>query len=380
MSLSKRKKLEDLPDEVILKIFSFLDIKDILRCSQMSKRIRSISNDPSLWQKLNLSWGTVPYEFIEKANQNGCKYLSMAGTGSELIRGDRLEMPLELKYLDLSQTTKYCNLPMLKNCHSLEKLSMDGCHFSNSTLNHLAQNGKTLKILSLRDISFRDDEVGSHLLGNALKSCIHLTELSLCNFKNHESVNEITCIVDNLTPNILKLDLSYTKVEDKHVNTLVKRCKKLTELDLMGTSISKDSIDSIVTHLNPTLVKLNVAYTNIPKTTELLPLRSMKSLKWLLCLTLGVCEEPEIEDLRKELFNTSITSINDPEPVNDPEPDPDFRPVSFGIASSTPNDVYHEQDAHKYGFWEIKAKQQEVLPTPFSMRQLFPDHVFSKFF
>ena len=38
-----------------------------------------------------------------------------------------------------------------------------------------------------------------------------------------------------------------------------------------------------------------------------------------------------------------------------------IRDVSFGIANSTPNDVKHEQGAHKDGFWEIKAKQQELF-------------------
>ena len=38
-----------------------------------------------------------------------------------------------------------------------------------------------------------------------------------------------------------------------------------------------------------------------------------------------------------------------------------IRHDSFGIANSTPNDVKHEQGAHKDGFWEIKSKQQELF-------------------
>jgi len=351
MSLSKRKKLEDLPDEVILKIFSFLDLKDILRCGQMSKRIRAISNDPTLWLKLNLCGRLVPYEFIEKAIQNGCKYLGMAS--GELIGGDRMRMPLELKYLDMCNASQDIFLPMLKNCHSLEKLSMEYAWLTLSLyFDYLAQNGQTLKILNLKDgilISKEEnDEVESRLLGNALRSCTQLTELNLSNnFIVKESIKEI--IVKNVTSNILKLDLSNNEIEDKHVDTLVKRCKRLTELDLRWTSITKLSIDSIVTHLNPTLVKLNVAHTNIQEATELLPLRSMKSLKILLCLNMDESgKEEEIENLRKELFNININ-------------DPNIRYGSFGIANSTPNDLTREQGAHKDGFWEIKAKQQELF-------------------
>ena len=37
----------------------------------------------------------------------------------------------------------------------------------------------------------------------------------------------------------------------------------------------------------------------------------------------------------------------------------------FGIANSTTNDVTREQGAHKDGFWEIKAKQQELFTDPY---------------
>ena len=45
---------EDLPDEVILRVFINLDIKNLIRCGHVSKRIRAISQDESLWLKINL--------------------------------------------------------------------------------------------------------------------------------------------------------------------------------------------------------------------------------------------------------------------------------------------------------------------------------------
>jgi hypothetical protein len=80
--MSKSQKLsffhiEGLPDEIILKIFSLLDIKGVLQCGQVSKRLRDISNDQCLWSKLNLYGRVVPYGFIEKAVQNGCEYLNL---------------------------------------------------------------------------------------------------------------------------------------------------------------------------------------------------------------------------------------------------------------------------------------------------------------
>ena len=79
----KRQKMlslqfEDLPDEVILKSLGFLDIKELPVCDQVSQRLRAISNDESLWLQLNFFEGHVPYGLLEKAAQNGCRYLSLA--------------------------------------------------------------------------------------------------------------------------------------------------------------------------------------------------------------------------------------------------------------------------------------------------------------
>ena len=49
---SFNSKLEDLPDEVILKVFSYLEnTTDRIRSGHLSQRLRAISSDKSLWQK-----------------------------------------------------------------------------------------------------------------------------------------------------------------------------------------------------------------------------------------------------------------------------------------------------------------------------------------
>ena len=43
-----RKKWQDLPDELILKILSYSEVEDLISCGQVSKRTRNISQDGSL--------------------------------------------------------------------------------------------------------------------------------------------------------------------------------------------------------------------------------------------------------------------------------------------------------------------------------------------
>ena len=51
-------QFEALPNEVILHVFSYLKIVDLLNCGQVSKRFRAISSDDQyLWpKKLNLCY------------------------------------------------------------------------------------------------------------------------------------------------------------------------------------------------------------------------------------------------------------------------------------------------------------------------------------
>ena len=64
------------PDEVVLKILSYLDIDNLPKCAQVSQRMRNISKDKSLWERINLngnfkkSNGTIQYTNNIKVYQN----------------------------------------------------------------------------------------------------------------------------------------------------------------------------------------------------------------------------------------------------------------------------------------------------------------------
>ena len=57
--------LDNLPNEVLLKVFTYLNIRDLGYCAQVSKRLGDISIDESLWQKINVFNKVVPTGFIQ---------------------------------------------------------------------------------------------------------------------------------------------------------------------------------------------------------------------------------------------------------------------------------------------------------------------------
>ena len=93
-------KLEDLPDEMILKVLSYLDTANLIHSGHVSQRLRAISSDESLWQKMNLFKKSVPSSFLQFVLERGCKYLSLHSTclhGSlNLTKPTKLKLKMEI--------------------------------------------------------------------------------------------------------------------------------------------------------------------------------------------------------------------------------------------------------------------------------------------
>ena len=177
------KDFNDFPDEVVLKILSYLDIDNLPKCAQVSQRMRNVCKDKSLWERINLhgnfkkSNGTIQYinnftfyqniptSFINDILDNGCKYLNICH--AELRDGINVSKTFQLKYLALARlngkrtqkaleeitSTTDClerfSISILRPKKSLERME-------NVISNVCLNNSKTLTVLNLqmRNLSF----------------------------------------------------------------------------------------------------------------------------------------------------------------------------------------------------------------------------------
>jgi len=261
---AKRRKLsampstsfEDLPDEIILKILAFLGFYWKVRCLRVSKRIRRISSDQSLWhtgsldgKKIpgkfgGLSHAPVPVSFINHFLKNGCKILQMMNIG--LFRDIAWAKDNQLKRLDLDNVKMYqfgneegAWDPLIKSCKSLEIFSLDIAEpWLNSFTNFsqapiiqriCLQNKETLQVLKLKlpSISFNS-------IRTIVDHCVELQPLSC---------EQLTYLVENLKPNIEKLSLRKTgrNLNEKHLKTLLTRLSNLTsglDLNYSGATVA----------------------------------------------------------------------------------------------------------------------------------------------
>ena len=92
---------QDLPEELILRILSYTEIKAFISCGQVSTRIRRISHDNSLWMTVNIKNKTVKTELLEMILGKGCMILNI--TNSVIIGSLRSNIISQLRILKLSQ-------------------------------------------------------------------------------------------------------------------------------------------------------------------------------------------------------------------------------------------------------------------------------------
>ena len=346
-------QFEALPNEIILHVFRYLKIEDLLKCGQVSKRFRSISNDEQyLWpKKINICCKGVPGGFLQKLLDNGCKYLSLS---EAIIKGDlNLPKASRLKYLNLSGSPHGENSEtLLQSCYSLEKLSLSDFHLSWKFISIISlQNGKTLKVLDLSKCDFcrnvenciypHDESTYTVPIKQIVKHCTELIELSL--FKAKLSEKSVDILVSKLTSKIEKLDLyDIFYLRDAHVKKLVTRCNKITELNLGGwTAITKNSLNFIIEHLHSTLVKLDLRFTKVEfDSNELFKLKTMTKLTHL-CYDHEKRSYVDSRWLKAQLPNLWIHSKPDGKKIGNPRHPPEYN--------------------QHHGFWEIKAEREDLF-------------------
>ena len=233
-------KLEVLPNEVIQKVLGNLQVPDLLRCGRVSKRIRDLSNDDKLWQKVNLFNKKVPTEFLENILAKNCKYLSLneakIGLGGRSESGcaeacssktfQKLKIQggrSQLVYLDLSWLN--CRTEdieaLLSSCHSLEKLSLADLEITTIMIDSICmQNGTTLEVLNL-DICHG---LSLEVIRQIFTQCVNLKEV---NFRNTRiSAATENYLAENMPSWVEKLDIGTLNFSDQNIMWVHNNCPK----------------------------------------------------------------------------------------------------------------------------------------------------------
>uniref|UniRef100_A0A803TXJ5 S-phase kinase-associated protein 2 n=1 Tax=Anolis carolinensis TaxID=28377 RepID=A0A803TXJ5_ANOCA len=208
-----------LPDELLLGIFSYLSLTDLLKVSLVCQRWHRLSLDESLWQTLDLAGRNLLPGVIGHL-------LPLGITAFRCPRSCIGTLHLKQTVADLQS--------ILSRCRSLQNLSLEGLVLSDDIIENIAQNSSLIR-LNLSGCS----GFSSGTLKTMLNSCPSLEELNLswCDF----TVDHVKAAVSHIPSKVTQLNLSGYRQNllMSDVKTLLEQCPNLVHLDLSDSVMLK---------------------------------------------------------------------------------------------------------------------------------------------
>ncbi|NWH68486.1 SKP2 protein, partial [Geococcyx californianus] len=224
-----------LPDELLLAIFAYLPLNDLLKVSMTCKRWHRLSFDESLWQTLDLTARNLPSGVIGQLLPAGVTVFRCPRSciGNPLFKTSK---PLKVQHMDLSNcTVSVADLEsILCRCEKLQNLSLEGLVLSDNIIESIAKN-PSLTRLNLCGCSGFSAEALELMLTRS--SMLKELNLSWCDF----TATHVKAVVNHITSKVTHLNLSGYRqnLQIPDVKTLVERCPFLIHLDLSDSVMLK---------------------------------------------------------------------------------------------------------------------------------------------
>ncbi|XP_038600245.1 S-phase kinase-associated protein 2 [Tachyglossus aculeatus] len=291
---------DTLPDELLLEIFSYLPLHDLLKISQTCKRWHRLSLDESLWQTLDLSGKNLLPGVTGRLLAVGVVAFRCPRScvDQPLFHNFR---PLRVQHMDLSNCiVKAATLQnILCRCSRLQNLSLEGLELSDVIARDVARNSELVR-LNLSGCS----GFSASALEDLLSSCSRLDELNLswcCDF----TAEHVQVAVSHVSGTVTQLNLSGYRqnLQRADVTTLVERCPKLVQLDLSDSVLLKsDCFQEFQQLLYLQHLSLSRCYEISP--TALLELGDIPTLKTL--QVFGIVTDSSLQVLQETLPHLKI--------------------------------------------------------------------------
>ena len=211
--------MEDLPTELCLKVFSYLDLKDLLSCAGTCRRLGEILEYSQLYRVLDFSpWGTNSYcqgitmsqslmfKIFRRAKRNA---ITISLNGCTSFVNDSILLGVTrhckcVKEIDLTDCTQVSDEGLGKLtsvCYGIEKIVMRNC-------SGLTSEGLKGPLMSLPNLTFlslsRMFQLDEEVIGAVVGSCC----------PNLKFIN--TCRVDLSDLSILKIAKGCPRLEGVH--------------------------------------------------------------------------------------------------------------------------------------------------------------------
>ncbi|XP_051917640.1 dynein regulatory complex subunit 6 [Hippocampus zosterae] len=231
--------LSALPNHISLKIFQYMELRDLLSCSEVCCSWRSLIHTGTLWSKINVSvdkrWITDDTmkdvllnfrPFVIHLNLRGCTSLHWYS----LKHIGECRNLQELNVSECFNITDAMIESIVEGCNSLLYLNLSSTLLTDATLRELASNCVNLQYLSLAYCHKMTDEGFQYLsLGTGCHNLLHL-DLSGCSQVTATGFSYISEACPYLKEILLNdvYDLS-----DKCISALMANCQSVSSISLL---------------------------------------------------------------------------------------------------------------------------------------------------
>ena len=254
--------IEALPQEILVKILSFLSFKDLCRFRQVTRRMWFLSQDKDFWMKIKISFAVLPGHLIKDMIRFDVKYLSIPCCTIKPINTGFLK-DHEPNLINLNVACCDGNVELLADIVATSKSlkSLNLSMSSNTLVSMCVEKIQMENTLTAIDFGM----MGTHHEQNSLEfksikivvdRCHQLTDLIL--HDTHLSFESIDYVCKNLTKKMLRLDFCSEKVMDNHIMALASQCKNLEYLNLSDTWVTSSIVPEIIQTWSGTILDLSL--------------------------------------------------------------------------------------------------------------------------
>ncbi|CAF0895791.1 unnamed protein product [Rotaria sordida] len=292
-----------LSDELILTILRYLPRTSLASMAQVCRRLRSLTYDPSLWCRVDMSRKQIESCYLRDVLLRGTIILKMYQTtvfGNSIYSPNRNTWFTKLQFLDLTLATisSDCLLSLISACRSLRKLSLETLSLNLSIFEKLSLNSQ-LDTLNLTMCTGIDLDCCS-ILTSQMK---HLRYLNLGWTQLSDQCVHYICRTIQSSIEQLTITGFRQGMTDECVENLTRRAVRLRVLDLSDSSLITDK--SVTSVLHNCLYLEHIAFSRCYAIAPI-AYASLKQLRQLVSLDIfGVVDERGLQKLHS-LLGSSI--------------------------------------------------------------------------
>uniref|UniRef100_A0A034VXV6 S-phase kinase-associated protein 2 n=2 Tax=Bactrocera dorsalis TaxID=27457 RepID=A0A034VXV6_BACDO len=298
-----------LSDEIILQIFKWLPKKALIRCSYVCRRFNRCASDESLWTRLDLGGRHLRAGALENILTRGVVIMRLAQAelshpvfDSDFLHAEP-KFESKLQYLDLSMVSvaKPSLKMLLSRCRQLKKLSLEHVPINDEICNEIAKN-TNLEALNLA-MCIGLEAWSVRKIMESLKN-LNSLNISWTNL----SVDAVTSVVTNVTPNLLRLNMAGCRktLYDSHVASLAKRCPQLLEIDFSDCTALTGNVINIICRFKM-LEYLSLSRCYLIPASAYMELNNLPTLTYLDIF--GMLSETGMELLEQNFPNIGINKF-----------------------------------------------------------------------